>query len=253
MELPLDKLLALVQKADTAIMDIYNAHSAVVNHKADDTPITQADVAAHHILVDGLQQLFPDVPVISEEGDQPENVKLIQQNKFWLVDPIDGTREFIKRTDDFTVCLALVEGGMPVFGIISAPAHSVVYWGGPATGSYKKESNGEPRPIHVADHALNTVLISRSSLDPLTGAYITKYYPSAHMMEVGSQLKLPYIAEGKADAYPRIGSTMHPWDLAPGQAILAGAGGSVKRPDGAPVDYQAANLQVGDFVASRTA
>lgn len=253
MELPPDELLTLVQKADAAIMQIYNANSAVVEHKADDSPITQADVASHHILVNGLHTLFPGVPVVSEEGDQQENIQLVRQNKFWLVDPIDGTREFIKHTDDFTVCLALVENGVPVFGIISAPAHNVMYWGGPATGSYKKIAGGQPELIHVANHAQNIVLTSRSNRDPLTASFIAEHYPGAHMQEVGSQLKLPVIAEGKADAYPRLGSTMHPWDLAAGEAILVGAGGSVKRPDGTHIDYQAESLQVGDFVASRTA
>lgn len=253
MQLPFDALLALVQKADAAIMDVYNAHSAVVTHKADNSPLTQADVASHHILVDGLRNLFPNVPVISEEGDEQENAKLIRQPAFWLVDPIDGTREFITRSGDFTVCLALVEDGMPVFGIISAPAHHVVYWGGPAMGSFKKMSGGIPQPIHVTDHMLNIVLTSRSGLEPLTQTYVAKHYPDAHLLAVGSQLKLPYIAEGKADAYPRLGSTMHLWDLAPGQAILVGAGGSVQRPDGTPVDYQTTDLQVGDFVADRGA
>lgn len=246
-------LLRLVQQADTAIMKVYNAHSAVVSIKSDNTPITQADVASHKILTEGLKQLFPTTPIISEEGDEQENKKLIQQDAFWLIDPIDGTKEFIKRLGDFTVCLALVENGVPTFGIISAPVHSVVYFGGPSMGSYKQEPGKPAMQIHVSDKKLGVALTSRSNKDPVTEAYIAKHFPGVRMMEVGSQLKLPLIAEGRADAYPRIGSTMHPWDLAAGEAILVGAGGKVTTPDGAPINYQSPDFQVGDFVAVSSA
>jgi 3'(2'), 5'-bisphosphate nucleotidase len=230
-------------------MEVYNAGSAVVSTKSDNSPITQADVASHRILTQGLKQLFPTTPIISEEGDEQENIKLIQQDKFWLVDPIDGTKEFIKRLGDFTVCLALVENGVPTFGMISAPVHNVIYFGGPSMGSFKQQGDKAMR-IHVAHKKTGVVLTSRSNKDPVTEAYIAKHFPGTRMMEVGSQLKLPYIAEGTADAYPRIGSTMHPWDLAAGEAILVGAGGKVTTPDGTPVNYRTTSLQVGDFVAT---
>lgn len=248
-----DKLTALfelVQQADTAIMAIYETRSAVITMKADDSPLTQADMASHHILVEGLTRLFPDIPVVSEEGDTRENSELVQRKMFWLVDPIDGTKEFLNRSGDFTVCVALVEAGLPALGIISAPAHGVMYYGGPAMGSYKRSTDGKIRQIHVPTQKTGIVLGSRSHENEENAAYIEAHYAGCRLQAVGSQLKLPYIAEGQADAYPRIGSTMKLWDLAAGEAILVGAGGKVTRPDGSAVDYQTPTLLVGDFVAT---
>src|SRR5262249_55909038 len=140
----LDALLAIIQRADEVIMDVYNTHSAIATTKADNTPITQADVASHEVITRGLAALFPSIPIVSEEGDEQENIQTIQtigQGELWLVDPLDGTEEFLNRTGDFTVCVALVEDGLPVFGVISAPAHGLVYYGGPETGSYKRFRN----------------------------------------------------------------------------------------------------------------
>jgi 3'(2'), 5'-bisphosphate nucleotidase len=243
-------LLALVRRADEAIMDVYNAHATIVKTKADDSPITQADEASHDILVAGLKVLFPDIPVVSEEGDQAVNAKAVKQPIFWLVDPIDGTREFIQRSGDFTICLGLIEDDRPVFGIISAPAHNVVYYGGQAMGSYKQNHGEAPQPMHVPKQAVGVVLASRMNPEPTTTAYIQEHYANAAIKQVGSQLKLPYIAEGLADACPRFNTTMHPWDLAAGQAILEGAGGKVTRPDGSAIDYHDGSLLVGDFIAS---
>ena len=243
-------LLKLVRRADEAVMEVYDANSAVVQTKDDDSPITQADMASHHILVDGLARLFPDVPIVSEEGDQQANAAAVSGPLFWLVDPIDGTKEFIARTGDFTVCLAFVQDGVPVFGIISAPAYGTTYYGGPGMGSFKVEADSAPQPIHVAAQKLHVVVASRGELNPETADYIARQYPGATIDRVGSQLKIPYVAEGRADAYPRIVHGMKVWDVAAGDAILTGAGGKVTRPDGSAVDYQAVSLLVGDFVAS---
>ncbi|HSX05441.1 MAG TPA: 3'(2'),5'-bisphosphate nucleotidase CysQ [Candidatus Saccharimonadales bacterium] len=243
----LPELLALVREADKAIMEIYAAHSAVVTTKADNSPITQADVASHHILIKGLARLFPGVPVISEEGDEREQ---IAATTFWLIDPIDGTREFINRTDEFTVCVGLVVGGEPVFGIISAPAYQTVYYGGPTMGSYKQVAEGEARAIHVSPSRLGVVLGSRSHPDEATDRYIAEHYPAAEIRSVGSQLKLTHVAEGLADAYPRMDSYLHSWDLAAGHAILLGAGGKLQRPDGSAITYDSSRSSMGSFVAS---
>lgn len=245
----LDALLSVVADASDAVMEIYDADSAVVQIKEDNTPLTQADLASHDIISAGLARLFPDIPVISEEGDKTENVSYLQSDAFWLVDPIDGTKEFIKRTDQFTICLALVVDGKPIFGIVAAPALDTVYYGGPSLGSFKIVGDQPAQQIHVSEQKLGIILGSRLHFDEATAAHIAEHYPDSKIEHVGSQLKLPYIAEGKADAYPRANSPLHLWDLAPGHAIVAGAGGTVTKPDGSPLNYRDESTKIGDFLA----
>lgn len=246
----LEELLEVVRMADKAVLNVYNSNSTIVQTKIDDTPVTQADIASHEILTHGLKKLFPSIPIVSEEGDMAENCRIVKSERFWLIDPLDGTKEFIARTEHFTICVALIEGGHPIFGIVSAPALGDTFYGGYGLGSYKRTGSAETTPIHVSPNKLGVVVGSRSAYNEQTRVYIDEHYPRVEIQAIGSQLKLPYVAEGKADAYPRIGSTLRLWDLAAGQAILEGAGGSVKKPDGSPINYHADNLQVGDFVAS---
>jgi 3'(2'), 5'-bisphosphate nucleotidase len=248
-ETHLSELLGVVHEADKAVMDVYNSHTAVVEMKTDHSPVTQADIASHHILTSGIKRLFPNIPLVSEEGDVQENRPTVQQKQFWLIDPLDGTNEFLARTGQFTICVALIEDDLPSFGIVSAPALGITYFGGPGYGSFKKARDGEPAPIHVANGRTGVVLGSRTSYNHETRVYVERHYPEHEVKAVGSQLKLPKIAEGLADAYPRINGPLHLWDLAAGHAILVGAGGSVSKPDGSPIDYHSPNLLVGDFVA----
>jgi 3'(2'), 5'-bisphosphate nucleotidase len=248
-ETHLSELLGVVHEADKAVMDVYNSHSAVVQTKTDNTPVTQADIASHHILTSGMKRLFPNIPIVSEEGDVQENSQTVKQQHFWLIDPLDGTNEFLARTGQFTICVALIEDDLPGFGIVSAPALGVTYFGGPGYGSFKKAADDKPAPIHVARDRTGIVLGSRSSPNLETRVYIERHYPEHEVKVVGSQLKLSQIAEGLADAYPRINGPLHLWDLAAGHAILLGAGGSVTRPDGSPIDYHSPDLLAGDFVA----
>lgn len=245
----LGELLDVFQEADKAIMEVYNTDSAVVEMKADDTPVTQADIASHHIVTGGLLRLFPDMPVVSEEGSKDANIQTVQGEQFWLVDPLDGTKEFLARTGHFTICAALIENDRPSFGIISAPALGITYYGGLEMGSYKKAQGQEAQSIRVSRRRLGVVLGSRSDLNEPTAQYIAEHYEGSEIAQVGSQLKLPQIAEGLADAYPRIDGPLHLWDLAAGQAILEGAGGIVTRPDGSSIDYHSTSLKIGDFVA----
>ncbi len=245
----LKELLAVVDEAGQAIMEIYNANSAIVEWKEDNTPLTQADIASHNILIGGLGRLFPDIPVVSEEGDKEVSVNYLNKDLFWLIDPIDGTKEFINRTEEFTICLALVKDGLPVFGIVDAPALHVTYYGGPEMGSFKMVSGEEPQQIHVSKEKLGIIMGSRLHYDEQTAAYIAEHYKGATVEHVGSQLKLPYIAEGRADAYPRMISPLSLWDLAPGQAIVEGAGGTVTKPDGSPLNYRDTSFKIGDFLA----
>lgn len=248
-ETHLKELLGFVHEAARAVMDVYDSHSAVVETKADNSPVTQADIASHTILITGLKGIFPHIPLVSEEGDEEENRQAVQQAQFWLIDPLDGTKEFLARTDHFTICVALIEDDRPSFGIVAAPAFGMVYYGGPTYGSFKQTGNGKPVPIHVANKRTGVVLRSRSGFNQETSVFVERHYPEHEVRAVGSQLKLPHIAEGLADVYPRLNNALHLWDIAAGHAILVGAGGSVKRPDGSPIDYHSPNLLVGDFVA----
>lgn len=243
-----DSLLDLVATADQAVMQFYST-DIEVEVKSDASPITQADRVSHDILTRGLAELYPDIPVISEEGDEVANAKNVTGDAFWLVDPIDGTKEFIAHNGQFTVCVALIEDGRPTFGIISAPALGVTYYGGPEFGSFKKLADGtieQLAEIAVANHVL---LASRSHNSPQTTAYIEQHYPDYTVDQIGSQLKFTYVAEGNAEVYPRLGHTMKIWDVAAGHAILRGMGGDVTRPDGSPIDYRQPDLLVGDFIA----
>ena len=249
-ELYLSELLGVVDEAAQAVMGVYTSQSAVVETKADHSPVTQADIAAHHILTSRMKRLFPHIPLISEEGDAQANRQAVQQPQYWVIDPLDGTKEFLARVGDFTICIALIEGDMPRFGIVAAPALDITYFGGPGYGSFKQVENGEPVPIRVARATTGVVLGSRSHFNQETRRYIESHYPEHEVKAVGSQLKLPHIAEGLADACPRLNHAMRLWDLAAGHAILVGAGGSVTRPDGSPIDYHSPNLLVGDFIAT---
>lgn len=248
----LAELFHVVQEADRAVMEVYDNHSAIVEIKADNSPITQADRESHEIISKGLLEIFPEIPVVSEEGDDADNRNTVLGNLFWLVDPIDGTKEFINRTDEFSICIALVENGIPVFAIVSAPALNIQYYGGPAMGSYKIEGGEAPQKLHVSREKVGVIVGSRSNREAATDAYIAQHYAGYDMIQIGSQLKMPLIAEGKADAFPRIDGPLHLWDLAAQQAILEGAGGVVTRPDGSLIDYREESLMAGDFVGKST-
>lgn len=249
----LDELLNTIHEADQAVMEVYTSNDHLeIEIKADRSPVTLADLASHEIVVRGLSRLFPEIPIVSEEGNHHENQQLVKSEKFWLVDPLDGTREFIERSGHFTVCAALVESNIPKFGIVSAPAQNLTYYGGPSLGSYlrKKSPKENDEKLLVSKNEPGIALSSRSDLNPSTAAFITEHYPNYVIRAVGSQLKMPMIAEGSADVYPRIESPLHLWDLAAGHAILLGAGGSVSRIDGSVLNYQNESLKIGDFIAT---
>jgi 3'(2'), 5'-bisphosphate nucleotidase len=244
----LDDLLGLVKEADEAVLAVYGSDDFEVKTKSDDSPITRADIASHTILMRGISRLFKNIPIVSEEGDQEANRQMVRSERFCAVDPLDGTREFINRSGHFTVCAAFIEHNIPTYGIVSAPALGVTYYGGRETGSFRVE-HGVTEEVHVKRNYPEIVLASRSSLDSATADYIANHYPGCEIRSVGSQLKLPQIAEGSADVYPRLNSPLHIWDLAAGHAILEAAGGTVRCFDGDNVNYQKASLKVGDFIA----
>ncbi len=248
----LSELLDLTKKASDAIMNIYNSNSTVVEYKADKSPLTQADKASHEIIVNGLKILFPDTPVISEEGDEAENQKLVISPRFWLVDPIDGTKDFVNRTGEFCIAIGLIENNKPIFGFVCAPTLNTVYYGGPEMGSYKKVGDAAPQPIHVNTLTPHVVGISRSHISEVTKSFIDTHWPGSELMQLGSMLKQVKLAEGEIDIYPTIDQPLHLWDAAAGNAIIEGAGGFMTKPDGLPLDYSTKDLKIGDFVARST-
>jgi 3'(2'), 5'-bisphosphate nucleotidase len=243
-----DALRPIAARAGTAIMGVYDG-AFTVERKDDESPLTLADLESQRIIVEGLQRLTPGVPVLSEEAAQaPWSVRQ-SWRELWVVDPLDGTREFVKRNGEFTVNIALVAEHEPVLGIVSAPAQGVSYWGAQGLGAFRQDEHGVVRQIRVsAPVSPLRVVGSRSHMSPETADYLAGF-PAHEMTGIGSSLKFCLLAEGKADLYPRFGPTSE-WDTAAGQALLEAAGGHVTRMDGHRLRYNCRESLVnGDFVA----
>ena len=248
----LNLICDLARKAGAAILDIYDGDHSV-EYKDDKSPLTAADKAAHAVIVAGLKELTPEIPILSEEGRDIPYEQRKEWPRFWLVDPLDGTKEFIKRNGEFTVNIALIEGQQPVAGVVYVPVQDTLYWGGKGQGAFKQEAQGQPEAIAVRQPDLEkglTVVMSRSHPSPELAEYL-ETIPVADALSVGSSLKLCAVAEGRADLYPRLGPTME-WDTAAGQAVVEGAGGTVRRyPADGPLQYNKSNLLNPFFIVSR--
>jgi 3'(2'), 5'-bisphosphate nucleotidase len=223
-----------------------------VRIKADQSPVTAADEAAETVIRDGLARLDPSLPVISEEHAEREPPK-IEAASYFLVDPLDGTREFIAGRSDYTVNIGLVCAGAPVLGVIAAPALGLIWRGILGRGAERLEfavgKTSEPQAVRTCtrrDRRLR-VMVSRSHLDAATQAYVAGL-PDAELVRCGSSLKFCRLAEGTADLYPRLAPTRD-WDVAAGHAILAAAGGRVVAPDGAALAYGSRELRIPAFLA----
>ena len=242
-----DAVIALAHTAAAEILAVYDSEFAV-HCKDDRSPLTAADLASHRCIVAGLQALTPEIPVLSEESKDLDIAQRRQWRTFWLVDPLDGTREFIKRNGEFTVNIALIEDGTATFGVIQQPTTGALWHGAPGSGAFRRESNGDA-VIHVRKPATAPLRIaaSRSHRDERTQAVLDALGGEA--VACGSSLKFCKIAEGGIDLYPRFGPTSE-WDTAAGQAILEAAGGAVLDPQGRPFRYnQRESLLNGDFIA----
>lgn len=247
----LTPLAAIAWAAGELIMTIY-ASDFAVEHKADASPVTQADQAAEALILQRLATRWPDIPVVAEEsvstGGAPELAALGQ--RFWLVDPLDGTREFLARNGEFTVNIGLIEHGRPVLGVVLAPALGRLWAGAVGQGAWVQDQAGR-RPIQcraVPPEGL-TVVASRSHGDALALTAFLAGRPLAQTVNVGSSLKLCLVAQGQADLYPRLGRTME-WDIAAAHAVLAAAGGRVTTLEGAELGYGKPGFENPHFVAS---
>ncbi|HQR24570.1 MAG TPA: 3'(2'),5'-bisphosphate nucleotidase CysQ [Steroidobacteraceae bacterium] len=231
-------VLDAVAAASTAILEVY-ASAHLVEYKADDSPITRADRAAHDILAARLALLAPAIPMLSEEAEAAHaHAVRGGWRELWLVDPLDGTKEFIGRNGEFTVNVALVRDHEPVLGVVAAPALGVTYFAARGHGAWCTQAGGEPKPIHVRPAADPLVVVgSRSHRGASLDGLLARLGPH-EMRPMGSALKFCLVAEGAADFYPRLGPTSE-WDTAAAQAVLEVAGGAVTALDGAPLRYNA--------------
>jgi 3'(2'), 5'-bisphosphate nucleotidase len=233
--------------AGEAILSVY-ATAFDVQQKTDNTPVTTADLAAERIIVDRLMTAFPDIPCVAEELCESEGMPPCC-DRFWAIDPLDGTKEFIARNDEFAVLIALVEEGRPVLGIVHGPAVGVTYAAcGPGT-AVRWRNGGPPEPIHARQPSDGLVIVhSRSHENSRRLAEFLAYYPVRERKSCGSALKFGVIAAGEADLYPRFGTTME-WDTAAGQAILEAAGGRVETLAGVPLAYGKPGFKNDGFLA----
>ena len=249
--LPLASLLAavtpLIREAGALVMRVY-ATDFQVEIKGDESPVTVADQLAEKAIFEGLKRIAPNIPVVGEEAASAGNIPDVS-SRFWLVDPIDGTKEFINRNGEFTVNIALVDHGVPVLGLVLAPALDTLYAGGAGLGAWV-EVGGQRRAIHARSVPVDglTVVGSRHhGNDTAVDAFLAGRKVAAHRM-VGSSLKLCLLAEGLADVYPRFGRTME-WDTAAGDAVLRAAGGAVLTLAGERLAYAKPGFENPDFAA----
>ena len=241
-------VLELARDAGRATMSYYNGNgSAQVREKDDRSPVTLADEVAHEILVSGLHRIDPDTPVISEESQAADFETRRHWQRFWLVDPLDGTKEFIKKRAEFTVNVALIEDGEPVFGVVLAPALDLLYWAEKGRGAWREAQNGSAERIYSRAQAPGEPLTVVESLSH-PSAELEDYLrtiPVARRVKAGSSLKFCWVAEGRADIYPRLGPTME-WDVAAGDCIYRQSGREGERTS--PLTYNKPDLRNPSFV-----
>ena len=232
----LGPLLDIARDAGERIMAIYETDFAVAT-KSDKSPVTGADMAAHHAILAGLRRITPDIPVLSEESSKIPFDERRKWDSYWLVDPLDGTKEFISRNGDFTVNIALIQHGAPIAGVVYIPTEKTTYYGSVGVGAFRREASGTEQPIHVRVNAGDPVRVvaSRSHRGELLDGYLAKL-GSHEIVSRGSSLKFCLVAEGAADVYPRLGPTCE-WDTGAGHAVLLAAGGHVINVDGSALGY----------------
>ncbi len=232
----IEPVVTIARAAGEEILEVY-ATDFAVQSKADESPLTQADLASHHAIVEGLSALTPDLPIISEESGLPPYEERGEWPEYWLIDPLDGTKEFVKRNGEFTVNVALIRGAKPLFGVVHVPVTGKTYIGCEGHGAELRDGALEPVAIRVSDESASPARVvgSRSHRSPGLDQFLGGLGES-EMIPMGSSLKFCIVAEGKADVYPRFGPTSE-WDTAAAQAVVEQAGGSVVTMDGAALAY----------------
>ncbi len=243
----LPRVLALADQAGAVILEHY-AGEIVATMKADRSPVTEADEAAERVILAGLAEITPDIPVVAEEAVTKGGLPELKGGRFWLVDPLDGTREFLSKNGEFTVNIGLIENGLPILGVVTAPAKNLAWWGAVGQGACRREAS-DVSDIRVRARPGQGVVAvaSRSHRDAETDAWLSGQGIS-DTVSAGSSLKFCLVAEGKADVYPRFGTTME-WDTAAGHAVLRAAGGRVSTVTGEPLRYAKPGFKNPGFIA----
>jgi len=232
----LSGLVQLSRRAGDAILEVYQRDFDVVT-KDDNSPLTQADLASHRVITEALAALTPDIPVLSEESDGISAAERLSWTRYWLIDPLDGTKEFINRNGEFTVNIALIDEHRPRLGVVHVPVRQQTYFGVVGEGAWRQDGSDPARRIETRQPAaeLPVVVGSRSHANPAVEACLASI--GAHdMISMGSSLKFCLVAEGSADLYPRLGPTSE-WDTAAAQAVVEAAGGAVLTFDGEALSY----------------
>ncbi|HEY0939109.1 MAG TPA: 3'(2'),5'-bisphosphate nucleotidase CysQ [Steroidobacter sp.] len=230
------QVVKLAQRAGDAILSVYSEQFDVIN-KGDRSPLTLADLRSHEIISQGLRALTPDLPVLSEEASDISFDQRRHWTRYWLVDPLDGTKEFVSRNGEFTVNIALIENHVPVLGVVHVPVTSTTYTGAVNAGAFRQVDAQQPEPLRVRSPAGSPLRIvgSRSHRGDTLDQYLPKLAPY-ELVAVGSSLKFCLVAEGSADFYPRFGPTSE-WDTAAAQAVVEAAGGAVVNTQGERLRY----------------
>jgi 3'(2'), 5'-bisphosphate nucleotidase len=246
----IEAMTELVRRAGRAIMDIYQTGFGV-EYKADESPLTTADKASHKILMQGMAEIFPGEPILSEEGKGMPFAERQAWKQFFLVDPLDGTKEFIKKNGEFTINIGLIKGNEPLFGFLHGPVRDETYYGGPGFGAFKTLAGSAPEPIAVKRPAPGepvTAVSSRSHPAPDLQEILDRF--GVENREVaGSAYKFALVADGRAHLYARTNPTME-WDTAAGHAIVLGAGGAMTRLTGEPFVYNKEELLNPGFIVT---
>ncbi len=250
----LEATSSIARRAGEAILEVYQEEDHGVVVKSDDSPLTRADLASHRIIAAALAELTPEIPVLSEEGAGRDYDERRHWHRFWLVDPLDGTKEFIRRNGEFTVNIALIADGAPVLGVVHVPVLARTFSGAEGLGAWRQdgaEVDGEPgqrQAIRAAGTGGGDLAVaaSRSHPGPLLAAFLDRL-PDHRLVSMGSSLKLCMVAEGGTDLYPRLGPTME-WDTAAAHAVVTAAGGRVVDFEGYPLRYNKQDLHNPYFI-----
>lgn len=232
----LEQIISIAEQAGQAILEVYRQDFSVYE-KSDQSPLTEADLGAHRVIVEALTRLTPEIPILSEESAAIPYETRSRWSTYWLVDPLDGTREFVKRNDEFTVNIALIEDGVPTLGVVHVPVTGVTYFGARGIGAYRQAQGQEAIAIHVAHQCQSPARVagSRSHAGDSLLRLLDRL-GDHELISIGSSLKLCLVAEGKADIYPRLGPTSE-WDTAAAQAVVEAAGGGVTDLEMRPLRY----------------
>ncbi len=245
----IQSVIEITKQAGAVIMDVYKTNFEI-HIKNDKSPVTEADTRANDIITAGLLKIAPDIPILSEEGGDVSFEERTKWDSFWMVDPLDGTKEFIKKNDEFTVNIAYMQNNQPVFGVVYAPALDELYWGSVEKGAYKSFAGNSYTPIRVKSQLSNPVQLatSRSHPSPKMDKFLAQF-KKIDLHPMGSSLKICSVADGRVHFYPRLGPTME-WDTAASHAVIKAAGGEIiKYGTNKPLEYNKEDLLNPEFIA----